>query len=65
MDATSFLVIYGIAMVALLVSLYALLELREAKNNGKHWIDLNRNLIDKVDELEKNAKRMNSPFKVK
>jgi len=67
MDATGFLLCYGIAVIALLVSLYALLEMQEAKDNGKYWVDLNRQLVDKIEQLEKNSKRSGipDPFKIK
>ena len=67
MDATGFLLCYGIAVIALVVSLYALLEMQEAKNNGKYWVDLNRQLVDKIEQLEKNSKRSGipDPFKIK
>lgn len=65
MDPTAFLIIYGIAVLAILMSLYALIEIKEAKDNGRHWIDLNRQLIDRLEELERKSKRTGpiDPFK--
>jgi hypothetical protein len=42
--------------IAVIISLYALLILDELKANGKQWIELNRELIKKIDQLEKGKK---------
>jgi hypothetical protein len=47
--------------IAIIISLYALLTLEEMKQNGKQWIDLNRNLQQKIDRLEKGG--ATSPWK--
>ena len=39
--------------IAIIISLYALLTLNEMKENGKRWIELNRDLQKKIDKLEK------------
>lgn len=39
--------------IAIIVSLYALLTLNEAIENGKRWVELNRELQKKIDKLEK------------
>ena len=47
--------------IAIIVSLYALLTLEEMKQNGKRWIELNRELKKKIDNLEKGG--VSSPWK--
>jgi hypothetical protein len=47
--------------IAILISLYALLTLDEMKENGKRWIELNRELKNKIDTLEKGG--VVSPWK--
>lgn len=39
--------------IAVIISLYALLTLDEAIENGKRWVELNRDLQKKIDRLEK------------
>jgi hypothetical protein len=39
--------------IAVIISLYALLTLNEAIENGKRWVELNRDLQKKIDRLEK------------
>jgi hypothetical protein len=39
--------------IALIVSLYVWLTLDEALKNGQDWIELNRELKKKIDNLEK------------
>jgi hypothetical protein len=39
--------------IAIIVSLYALLTLDEAIENGKQWVKLNQDLQKKIDRLEK------------
>jgi len=39
--------------IAVIISLYALLTLDEAIENGKQWVELNRDLQKKIDRLEK------------
>lgn len=41
--------------IAIIISLYALLTLDEAIENGKRWVDLNRELQKKIDKLEKGS----------
>ena len=47
--------------IAIIISLYALLTLNEMKENGKRWIELNRDLQKKIDRLEKGGG--SSPWK--
>ena len=47
--------------IAIIISLYALLTLEEMKQNGKQWIELNRELLQKIDRLEKGG--VSSPWK--
>ena len=47
--------------IAIIVSLYALLTLDEMKQNGKYWIELNQELKNKMDTLEKGG--VSSPWK--
>jgi hypothetical protein len=46
------LVIYLFASGAFLVSLWMFLTLDEMKENGKKWVELNQELIEKVKKLE-------------
>jgi hypothetical protein len=39
--------------IALIISLYVWLTLDEALKNGQDWIQLNRELRDKINNLEK------------
>lgn len=45
-------VAYLIALVSLAVSFYALWELSEAKEYGKKWMKLTKDLKDRIEELE-------------
>jgi hypothetical protein len=47
--------------IAVIISLYALLTLDEAIENGKQWVELNRDLQKKIDRLEKGG--VSSPWK--
>ena len=47
--------------IAVIISLYALLTLDEAIENGKQWVKLNRDLQKKIDRLEKGG--VSSPWK--
>ena len=47
--------------IAIIISLYALLTLNEAIENGKQWVKLNRELQKKIDKLEKGGSA--SPWK--
>jgi len=47
--------------IAIIISLYAVLTLEEMKQNGKRWIELNRDLQQKIDKLEKGG--VSSPWK--
>ena len=47
--------------IAVIISLYALLTLDEAIENGKQWVELNRDLQKKIDRLEKGG--ATSPWK--
>jgi hypothetical protein len=46
------LVIYLFAAGAFLVSLWMFLTLDEIKENGKKWVELNQELIEKIKKLE-------------
>jgi hypothetical protein len=48
--------------IALIVSLYGWLTLDEALKNGQEWIKLNRELKEKIDNLEKGGS-LSSPWK--
>lgn len=39
--------------IAIIISLYALLTLQEAIDNGKQWVKLNQELKEKINKLEK------------
>jgi CHASE3 domain sensor protein len=47
--------------IAIIISLYALLTLEEIKQNGNQWIELSRDLLQKIDRLEKGG--VSSPWK--
>ena len=51
-DGYILLVIYLFASGALLISLWMFLTLEEMKANGKKWVELNQELMDKVKRLE-------------
>ena len=46
------LIIYLFASGAFLVSLWMFLTLDELKENGKKWVELNQELIEKIKKLE-------------
>ena len=48
--------------IALIISLYGWLTLDEALKNGQEWIKLNRELKEKIDNLEKGGS-LSSPWK--
>jgi len=48
--------------VALIISLYVWLTMDEALKNGQEWINLNRELKEKIDYLEKGG-GLSSPWK--
>jgi hypothetical protein len=47
--------------IALIISLYVWLTMDEALKNGQAWIQLNRELKKKIDNLEKGG--VSSPWK--
>jgi hypothetical protein len=47
---------------ALIISLYVWLTMDEALKNGQEWMQLNRELKKKIDNLEKGG-RVSSPWK--
>ncbi len=59
-DGYMILVIYIFACSALLIALWMFLTLEEMKENGKTWIKQNKELIEKVNRLERNSS--SSPF---
>jgi hypothetical protein len=42
--------------IAIIISLYALLVLDEIKENGRTWIELNKELKQKIENMEKGKK---------
>ena len=46
------LVIYLFSAGAFLISLWMFLTLEEMKENGKKWVELNQELIEKIKQLE-------------
>jgi hypothetical protein len=51
-DGYMLLVIYLFAAGAFLISLWMFLTLDEMKENGKKWVELNQELIEKIKKLE-------------
>lgn len=51
-DGYILLAIYLFAAGAFLVSLWMFLTLEEMKANGKKWVELNQELIEKIKKLE-------------
>ncbi len=51
-DGYMLLVIYLFAAGALLISLWMFLTLEEMKANGKKWVELNQELMEKIKRLE-------------
>ncbi len=51
-DGYMLLVIYVFAAGALLISLWMFLTLEEMKANGKKWVELNQELMEKIKRLE-------------
>jgi hypothetical protein len=49
------LVIYAFAAVSLLIALWMFLTLEEMKSNGKIWVKLNQELLEKVEKLERSS----------
>ena len=47
--------------IALIISLYVWMTLDEALKNGQAWMQLNRELKNKIDRLEKGS--VSSPWK--
>ena len=47
--------------VAVIISLYVWLLLDEALKNGQAWMKINRELLEKIDKLEKGG--VSSPWK--
>jgi hypothetical protein len=41
--------------ISIIISLYALLTLNEAIENGKQWVKLNQELKEKINNLEKGS----------
>lgn len=51
-DGYMLLAIYVLAVLAAAISVYALWTLEEIKSNGKKWVALNRELMEKIKQLE-------------
>jgi hypothetical protein len=47
--------------IAVIISLYVWLLLDEALKNGQAWMKINRELLEKIDKLEKGG--VSSPWK--
>jgi hypothetical protein len=50
---------YIMGSISLLISLYVWLTVDEMKKNGETWIKLNRELKEKIEQMERNS----SPWK--
>ncbi len=59
-DGYMLLLIYIFAAGALILALWMFLTLEDMKSNGEKWIKLNRELLEKVQRLEKSGG--SSPF---
>lgn len=51
-DGYMILAIYLFSCGALLIALWMFLTLEEMKENGKKWVELNQELLEKVKRLE-------------
>lgn len=49
------LAIYIFAAGALLIALWMFLTLEDMKANGKKWVELNQELLEKVERLERSS----------
>jgi hypothetical protein len=54
-DGYMLLAIYIFAAGALLVALWMFLTLEDMKENGKKWVKLNQELLEKVQRLERTS----------
>jgi hypothetical protein len=54
-DGYMLLAIYIFAAGALLVALWMFLTLEDMKENGKKWVKLNQELVEKINRLERNG----------
>jgi hypothetical protein len=54
-DGYMLLAIYIFAAGALLVALWMFLTLEDMKENGKKWVKLNQELMEKINRLERNG----------
>jgi hypothetical protein len=54
-DGYMILAIYIFAAGALLVALWMFLTLEDMKENGKKWVKLNQELMEKINRLEKSS----------
>jgi hypothetical protein len=54
-DGYMLLAIYIFAAGALLVALWMFLTLEDMKENGKKWVKLNQELMEKINRLEKSS----------
>lgn len=52
-DVYMLLAIYVFAAGALLIALWMFLTLEDMKDNGKKWVKLNQELLEKVERLER------------
>lgn len=49
------LIIYVFAACSLLIALWMFLTLEDMKDNGKKWVTLNQELLEKVERLERSG----------
>ena len=61
LEATLALAAYVMAALALIISLWVWLVVDEMKKNGISWIQLNRELKNKIEQMEKSSPT--SPWK--
>lgn len=54
-DGYMILAIYIFACGALLIALWMFLTLEDMKDNGKKWIKLNQELLEKIERLERSS----------
>ena len=51
------LFLYVTTVIALAISAYCVWELLEAKENGKQWIELNKRLLEELDQKNGNVNK--------
>lgn len=48
---------YVIALISLVLSVYALYEMKEAKDYGKQWMTLTKQLKERLEDIERGKRR--------